>query len=157
MANTQYKEKTSRISYLVFVLTLSIVIINNVSLIFPALIASLDKNFEIYVDPFRTGPYAIPVLVINLIVFSFLYLHFARKLPNVLQNSFKFIFDFEISRKVAAIVIVILLGGYIAFTLQDLSIDESESSPSIPVPIFDAGLTDCFSITLAYVKIQALS
>ena len=126
MADTQYKEKTSRISYVVFILTLSIVIINNVSLIFPALIASLDKNFEIYVDPFRTGPYAIPVLVINLIVFSFLYLYLTKKLPNVLKNLIKFILKFEISHKTAVIVIVILLGGYVAFTIQDLSIDENE-------------------------------
>jgi len=129
MANTQHKEKTSKISYVVFVLTLSMVIINSVSIIFPALIASLDKNFEIYVDPFRTGPYALPVLVINLIFFSFLYLYLTKKLPNVLKDLGKFILKFEISRKTTVIVIVILLGGYVAFTIQDLSIDENEEWP----------------------------
>jgi len=99
--------------------------INNIFLIFPAFIASLDKNFGIYVDPFEVGPYAFPVLVTNVIIFYFLYLHYTKKLPNAFRNSVKFILKFEISRKVAAIVIIILLGGYIGFTAEELSLDES--------------------------------
>ena len=123
------REKTNRVSNIVFGFTLAIVLVNIVSLIFPGFIASLDSDLEIYVDPFEFGFFAIPFLVTNAIVFGFLYLHLTKKLPNQIQNSFKFILKFEISRKVAAIIIIILLGGYVVFTVQDLSIDENDEWP----------------------------
>ena len=126
---SQLKEKTNRVSNIVFILTLAIVLINVISLIFPALIASLNRDLEIYVDPFELGFFTIPFLVANAIVFGFLYLHLTKKLPNQIQHSFKFILKFEISRKVAAIIIIILLGGYVVFTAQDLTINEYNEWP----------------------------
>jgi len=129
MASNIEKGKTSRISNLVFVITLALVIMNVVSLFFPALIVASTSESESNIDPFEFGFFAIPFLVTNTIVFGFLYLHLTKKLPNQIQNSFKFILKFEISRKVAAIIMVILLVGYVAFTIQDLNYNEVEEWP----------------------------
>jgi len=129
MTNQIKKMKTNLVSNIVFGCTLGIVLISLIPLFFPAFFATLDKNFKIYVDPFETGAFALPVLITNVITFSFLYLYLSKKLPDKLYRSIKFIFKFEISRRIATIVIVILLGGYVAFTVQDLSIDEFSEWP----------------------------
>ena len=120
----QIREKTNRVSCIVFALTLVVVVINLVSVFFPALIVTLTSGSESQINPFEPGAWAIPVLVTNAVFFCFVILYYEKSLPNAIRNSIKFILNFEISRKVAAIVIIILLGGYIAFTVQDLSIYE---------------------------------
>jgi len=129
MANQIKKAKTDRVSYVVFIITLAIVVISVIPLFFPALLATLASDFGGNVDPFEFGVFALPFFVTNIIVFSFLYLHLTRKLPTRIQNSVKFILKFEISRKVAVIVIVIILGGYVAFTIPDLNNNEIEEWP----------------------------
>ena len=123
---SQLKEKTSRISYVVFIITVAVVVINLVSLFFPALIASLTAGPSSVIDPFEPGALALPFLVTNVIVFSFWYSYNRKKLLTTIQNSVKFILKFEISRKVATILIIILLGGYVVFTAAELSIDERD-------------------------------
>jgi len=122
------KEKIQKVSYIVFVFTLTLIVINYVFLFFPALLATLITDSDTNVNPFEPGIFALPILAANVIVFYFWYLIHTKNLPRI-QNSFKFILNFEISRKVAAIVIVILLGGYIVFTAQDLTINELDEWP----------------------------
>ena len=118
--------KITKISYAVFFLTLGIVVINLVSLLFPALIVTLTSDSGSQIDPFEPGAWAIPFLVTNVVVFYLIIIYYRKNLPNAIANSIKFILNFEVSRKVAAIVIVILLGGYVIFTVQDLNMDEAE-------------------------------
>jgi len=117
-------EKQNRISYAVFVFTLVIVGINLVSLFFPALLVPLMTEFESAIDPFEPGAWALAVLVTNIILFYFVFLYYSKKLPNKIHNAIQFILNFEVSRRVASIVIVIILVGYIAFTANELSMDE---------------------------------
>jgi len=124
MTNQIKREKTDRVSSIVFVLTISIVLFNIVSLFFPALVLTLASDSNSNVNPFESGAFTLPLLVTNVIVFYFWYLYNMKKIPDKIRNSVKFIQKFEVSRKVAAIVIVIILGGYVVFTVQELSINE---------------------------------
>jgi len=119
-------EKQSRISYVVFAFTLVIVGINLVSLFFPALLVSQMTEFESTIDPFEPGAWALPVLVTNIILSYFVIMYYLKKLPNRIHNAIQFILNFEVSRRVVNIAIVIILVGYIAFTAHELSIDEKE-------------------------------
>ena len=118
------KIKTNPLSLAIFVITLGVVIINVISLLWPALIVNLTIDSESLVDPFEPGEWAIPFLISNVAIFYFWYLYSKNSLPRVITNSIKFIVKFEVSRKVAAIVIAILLGGYIIFTIEELGHDE---------------------------------
>jgi len=117
-------EKQSIISYAVFVFTLVIVGINLVSLFFPAFLVPLMTEFESTIDPFEPGVWALAVLVTNVILFYFVFMYCSKKLPNKIHNAIQFILNFEVSRRLASMVIVIILVGYIAFTANELSMDE---------------------------------
>jgi len=112
------------ISYIVFVFTATIVAINSVSLFFPALLVPLATGLESETSLFEPGFLTLPALVINIILLIFVILYYTKNIPDIIQNTIQFILHFEISRKISFVVIVIILGGYIAFTIQDLSIDE---------------------------------
>jgi len=119
-------EKVNKISYAVFIATLTVVVINLVSVFFPALITTLSSGSPGGVDPFESSAWAIPILVINLVFLGFGILYYTERLPNSIRNSIKFIRNFEVSRKVAIIVIVVLLGLYIGFTIEELSVYEGD-------------------------------
>ena len=119
-------EKVGKISYAVFIVTLTVVVINLVSVFFPALTETLSSGSPGGVDPFELGAWAIPILAINLVFLGFGILYYAERLPSSIRNSIKFIRNFEVSRKVAIIVIVVLLGLYIGFTIEELSVYEGD-------------------------------
>ena len=126
MTDKMQVEKTSKVSYVVFIAALVVVALNLVSLFFPALFTTLTSESESQVDPFELGVSTVPVLVTNLALLGFGILYYKKKLPNIIRYLIKCLFDFEVSPKVAGIVIVILVGGYIAFTSQDLSANEED-------------------------------
>jgi len=119
-------EKVGKISYAVFIVTLTVVVINLVSVFFPALTETLSSGSLGGVDPFQLGAWAIPILAINLVFLGFGILYYTERLPNSIRDSIKFIRNFEVSRKVAIIVIVVLLGLYIGFTIEELSVYEGD-------------------------------
>ena len=129
MASKMEKEKTSRISYVVFISAIIVVVLNLISLFFPGLFITMTADFETNVDPFELGVSTVPVLVTNLVLLGIGILHYRKILPAKIQDSVRFILNFEVSPKVAGIVVVILLGGYIAFTSQDLSVNEINEIP----------------------------
>jgi len=79
---------------------------------------------ESQINPFEPGAWAIPALVVNVILLYIGILYYIKKIPNVIQKAIKFILNFEVSPKIATITIMIILGAYIAFTIQDLGVDE---------------------------------
>jgi len=112
------------ISIAVFVFTVSLIIINLVSLVFPSLIESFLEEYEVSYDPFELGTWAIPVIITNIAILIFGIFYFTNKLPSVVQNGINFIKNFEVSRTVAAIVLVGLIFGYVGFTIQELPVNE---------------------------------
>ena len=117
--------KSSILSYGVFLFSVSIVLLCSVSIIFPALIQSTTSEFSelpFYtpvVDPFELGGLAIPFVIINGIILLIAVIYYKK------YYSLSRLFEFDISNKIAIIVIVIILSIYIVVTIEEFSIEES--------------------------------
>jgi len=122
--STEIKNKKNIFSYVVFILTITIVGLNFISVLYPALLVPIFVGSENQINPFEPGGWALPALLVNVILLYIGILYYVKKIPNVIQKAIKFILKFEVSPKIATITIMIILGAYVAFTIQDLSIDE---------------------------------
>lgn len=125
-------QNSNVISWIVFLFTISIVLLSLVSVVFPAMIGSSGTikipGIEIErPDPFELGVWAVPLIITDTIFFGFAILYFKKKLPKQLSNGFSFLFNFEISKKVSIIVVAIIIIGYIAATADELGVEETWS------------------------------
>ena len=125
--------KTSFVCWIVFLFSLVIVLINLISVVFPALIASSNSTIAelqdlgiplLPVDPFVIGVLAYPLIATNVIVFGLTILYFKKRLPFFLTNSINFIFNFEISRKVAFFTLLAVLAIYVVTSASELAVEE---------------------------------
>ena len=112
------------LSYGVFVFSISIVLLCCVSVIFPALIQSITSEFSelpFYtpqVDPFEIGALAIPFVILNGIVLLIGIIYYKKKYS---LNRF---FNFDVSKKVAIIVVGIILSAYVITTVPEFEKNE---------------------------------
>jgi len=120
------EEKATLVSKTVFGFTLIVVIFSLVGLIFPALMTALLFPVALVVNPFDHGTWMIPFVTTNLILLGFAILHYKKILPDVILRFIKFILNFEVSPRIATIVIVTLFGIYIGFTVNELAIYEGD-------------------------------
>jgi len=106
----------------VFLITLVFVIITLTSAIFPNLLLTTFGGNENYanIDPFEMGIWTYSLLITNLIIFGLAILYFKKRLPSQLTSLINFIFNFEVSSKIAFFVLVILIGLYIIFSVGEL-------------------------------------
>ena len=119
------------VSWSVFLFAMSMVLLSTVSLIFPALIINLSSDIKLAelgirgvpVDAFELGPTTFPIFLTNGIVFALAFLHFKNKL-GVLSKLFMFVFEYEVSKKVAVIALVAILVVYVAATASELAEEE---------------------------------
>ena len=113
--------KNSIISWIVFLATLVVVLITLITIVFPAFLLGSTGGikYPVQIDIFETGIWTYQFLLANFIVFGLLILHYKNKLPKQITKLFKFIFNFEISPKVALLVIVGLLAIYIPFSVAE--------------------------------------
>ena len=127
------QKKINWVAWAVFIFTIVIVLLSLVSVVFPALIASGNstiKNLQdlgvvlFEVDPFHVGFWAGPLVVGNILVFIGLALYYKKKLPDNFKNLIDYVFNFEISKKISAIVIIVLLSIYVGFSFQELTSEE---------------------------------
>ena len=120
--NVKSEHKTSLVSLIIFLITLVVVIFSLMSVVFPALfirtLSVIDNNLGI--NPFELGIWTYPLLITNFIIFGLMILYFKKKLPTIITKSIKFIFNFEISSKLAFFVIVIIIGIYITASVGEL-------------------------------------
>jgi len=120
------KNRSIALNLVVFLITLEIVLISLTAVVFPALITRTVSPVAIsIVDPLEPGILTIPILLTNFVMLGVGIAYFKGKLPNQIIKSIKFIFNFEVSKKVAFVVLVIILGLYIAFTINELSSEEA--------------------------------
>jgi len=124
---TQFKQhRTSVVSWAVFLGTVTIVLISLTSVIFPALVVrSASSMAEAEVNAWEAGASAVPLLATNLILLAICLAYFKNKLPEPMIKSIKLLFHFEVSKKVAFIVMVIFLGIYIAASVNELANEET--------------------------------
>ena len=123
-ANKKSVTKTILLTYLVFGFSASIVLLCSVSIIFPALISSINSEFNEFpfytqqVDPFEMGSLAIPFLIINGIVLFIGIIYYKKK------YSLNRLFNFDVSKKITIITIIIILSAYVIATIPEFEKDE---------------------------------
>jgi len=115
-------KKISLVSWIIFLVTLTIVLISLVPVLFPALLMKTFGNFEVQdgINSFEIGFLGIPLLVTNFILLGIVILYWKKYLPKKIVYSIKFIFNFEVPKYIAFFVITILLGIYIIFSVNEL-------------------------------------
>jgi len=125
--------KNNIVAFIVFLFSISLVLISLVSVVFPTLIASNNSTIHelrelgitlFEVDSLETGIWAFSLFTANFVVFIIALFYYKKKLPYSIKKSFDFLFSFEISKKITIIVISILLAIYIGFSIQELTIEE---------------------------------
>jgi len=119
------KIKTSKVSWVVFVFSFTIVLANIISVMFPSLIIStlIDKSgFE--TEPFEQGPMFTLILISNFSILALGILYYRGKLPHKIKNSIKFLRNFEVSQSVALSVLMVLIFLYIGWAMGDLAVNE---------------------------------
>jgi len=127
------KIRPTTISWIVFFFTISMLILSLIPVVFPSLIVANFTEVNdlerfgisgLDIDPYQTGPLSGALFVTSGIVFTLAILHFKNKLPQSISKAFQFIFDFEVSKKVAIISIIVILAIYVAATTNELSEEE---------------------------------
>ena len=117
------------VTYAVFFFSIGIIGISVISVIFPALILSQTYDFEIDLNPLETSPWALPIISSTTITLIFGFLYYKNKLPNSLSSKINFIQTFDISKKIAVIIGILILVIYVGFTIPELFIDEVNQWP----------------------------
>ena len=118
----------SKTSKLVLLFSLFVVTFSLISVVFPALISETVVVSDLermgitpyQEDPYQIGPMAIPLILTNGIIFASYLLR--NKLG--LSSKFEKLLEFQISKKVAAVIIVIILSGYVVGTIPELDTKE---------------------------------
>jgi len=125
-------QNSSLVTYAVFVFALVIVLINLVSLVFPSLFVTVVNESATGENPYEIGAWAAPLIITNIGVLIFAILFYKNKLPSAVKKSVKFIYNFEVSKNVAAFVFIILFFGYIGFAMSDIGEDEGDTWGDYP-------------------------
>ena len=127
--------KHGKLSWIVFLFTLSVVLISLIAFVFPALLISemssvneiekigLEGLYKI--NPYELGYWAVPLFVSNIIVFTVFALYYCNKLPYSIRHALESLFSFEISKKTAIVIFLIILAGYVTFSSVELTEDET--------------------------------
>lgn len=77
-------------------------------------------------DPFKIGTLAFPVLSTNLILLVTWSLYNKKRLPSIIKKIHDFIFNFEISHKIAFLVIASMLVIYAGFSVSEIEHSKEE-------------------------------
>jgi len=117
-----HEKKLNFFTWALFLTTLVLVLISLISVIFPAFIVNASGDFDnqTAIDIFETGVWTFPLLATNSIILVLCVLYKKNLLPNIFKKSIDFIFRFEVSSKVAFFVLLILIGFYILFSVNEL-------------------------------------
>ena len=111
---------------LFFLFTLGIIGISIISISFPALIITSTYDFPLEVDPFETSPWLIPIIISTTILLTISFLYLRKKLPSPIYRLLEYVLNFEISKKVAIIIGLVILSIYIGLSIPELLIDERD-------------------------------
>ena len=117
--------KSSLLSYGVFGFSISIILLCSISIIFPALIQSTNSEFNELpfhtpqVDSLEIGALAIPFVILNGIILFIGIIYYKK------NYSLNRLFNFDVSKKIAIIVISIILSSYIITTVPEFEKNEA--------------------------------
>ena len=117
------------LSYLVFLSTISIVIISLFAIIFPGFFISIYFPYNVEIDPFEPSIWLIPVSSFSFVFLVLGFVYYKRKLPVQVYKCIQFILNFEISKRITVILGIIIFVFYIGFSVNELSINEEGQFP----------------------------
>lgn len=126
------KKISSILLYTVFVSALIIVLINLVSLVFPSFIVTQINETIPRENSFELGALAAPLIITNIGILVFGVLFWKNKMPSVIKKYVNLIYNFETSRNVTVFVFVVMLFGYIGYSMQDIGEDEGDTWGDYP-------------------------
>ena len=120
-------ENSSKVvSYAVFVCALVVVLLTLTTVIFPALFSSSFGMYSENLNAFELGHQSTFLIVSNIVIFAFGIAYYKKKIPSSLSDVIEKIRTFEIPKKAAIIILLIILGVYIGLSSPELLMDESE-------------------------------
>ena len=119
-------ENSRVVSYVIFSCTLVIVLLTLTPVIFPALFSALFGMFTENLNPFEFGHQSLFLVVSNVVIFGLGFAYYKNKIPSPVYDMFEKIRTFEISKRVAIISLVIILGIYVGLSTPELFLDESK-------------------------------
>ncbi len=120
-------KKLSLVSYITFIVTFVIALISFVSVLFPAFLPESLSSFpNPNSNPYEFGFWAYPVLVSNIIFLVIGIAYRKNKLPQQVLSLINFVLNFEASRKITVIVIIVLIAFYTIFSIDELGREEYE-------------------------------
>ena len=114
------KNSNNLIVWLIFSLGIFVVLFSLISVVFPGLIISV-VDVNPFGEPFEIGAMGIPLLIVNVIVFSLIVLGLKHRLPNTFTHIIQEILSFDLSRKNSFMFFLIILAIYIATSANELS------------------------------------
>ena len=117
------------IPWLVFLFSITIVLISLVSVVFPAILSSSEIPDALGIpkagpSQYEPGILLIPLIVANITVFGIFYLYKKNRLPRNLETMLKKLFNFETSKKTSFVILAIILGIYVAASAGELGTEE---------------------------------
>ncbi|HEV2192729.1 MAG TPA: hypothetical protein VGR54_03815 [Nitrosopumilaceae archaeon] len=78
-------------------------------------------------NAFEFGVWAFPILATNLILLLLGILYYKKRLPAIVKKIIDFILNFEVSRKIALIIVISLIAIYVIFNVSKIWNPEEES------------------------------
>ena len=114
---------------MVFLSTISIVIISLFAIIFPGFFISIYFPYNVEIVPFEPSIWLIPVSSFSFVFLVLGFVYYKRKLPVQVYKCIQFILNFEISKRITVILGIIIFVFYIGFSVNELSINEEEQFP----------------------------
>ena len=129
----EQKAFSNVLSYLVFLSTISIVIISLFAIIFPGFFISIYFPYNVEIVPFEPSIWLIPVSSFSFVFLVLGFVYYKRKLPVQVYKCIQFILNFEISKRITVILGIIIFVFYIGFSVNELSINEEGQFPDYDI------------------------
>ena len=119
-------EGSQYISYVIFFCTLAVVLLTLTPVIFPALFSSFFGMFTEDLNPFEPGHQSVFLIVSNVVIFGLGIAYYKNNIPSSVHDIFEKIRTFEISKRVAVISLIIILGIYVGLSSPELLLNEAD-------------------------------
>lgn len=118
-----YENKTDSSIKIIFILSIFVAIISSVSIVFPALILGIFEDIPKYpekIEIFEKGVLFYPFFLVNISSSIIAILYLKDKFPYEIKNVFQKLSKFDISKRQALSIVLIMIDVYAMFALQEV-------------------------------------
>ena len=120
------QETRTLASKITFLITLVVVLLLLVAITFPGFYNYFFGSYPVQLEtPFELGHKAYLLIGSNILLFGFGILYYKNKFTH-LNSKIDQIRKFEISKKVSIVILFVILGSYVGFSIPELFLDERE-------------------------------